>query len=238
MKSNNIVLLFVWGAFFAANDNACAQSDATATLEWVKRQSIRLDSMLEHARVGGDHLNMVLKLSQAYPVFDAVATTALYCPEIRDAAQQGRNEADIINFRLEKDLNSIIIRVSLARQFAIRMKHAADLCGRSDTGALFIAPMEAVYAAAADAMLELSDGQAVQDMHILAQKLEHTIRILFEIEHLASTMEMCSHISGMAREAIANCERAVSAQNTKETTAAVNAALQGIRRIKEAAPCR
>jgi hypothetical protein len=228
------ILLVASFVFFAALCPCSAQHDSPASLAWANKQANRIDSILTNAIMGQDHLNILLKLSQVYTLFDAVTISGMYCAPLRAAAQAGRNEADIVNFRLEKDLNTVIIRATLARSFAEKMRMAVGTCAPAVDGRpeeeVFM-PSKVIHDDAEIVMLDLTDGLAVGDAHILSQKLEHAIRVLFDIEHLASTLDSCTGVLASAQRAVTHCEAALAAQNSKQVDTAVQAAIQEVKYI-------
>ena len=122
---------------------------------------------------------------------------------------------------------------------AEKMRLAAQSCLRTlppQTATAFF-PNEIILEDARSIELMLSDGMAVGDMHILSQKIEYAIRGLYDIRHLASTLQNCSRVAANAQSAISNCEAALSARNWTEVNRSLNKALEEIR-IFKGLPCR
>jgi hypothetical protein len=81
------------------------QSDSPETLQWVQRQSERIDSMLTDAMRGSEPIEILIRVAECYQIFDAVSMAGVYYTDVRGAAEAGRWQCDVINYRLEKDLN-------------------------------------------------------------------------------------------------------------------------------------
>lgn len=227
---------------FGTTPQANAQADAPETLRWVESQARKIDTLLESAIISHEHVNLILRLTDAYLLFDAVSLAGLYCPEVRESAHQGLNLTDVVNYRLEKDLNAAVVRATLARAQAEKMRLAAQRCGTvtaqtPDISGKTFSPAEVLAEEAHQVELLLSDGLAVRDFHILSQKLEHAIRLLHEVEHIASSFDDCREPAGAAARAIIACETALGAPNWMEVNRQVNTALQELKGIV-AANCR
>ena len=219
---------------------AIAQTDTPETLQWVEAQAGKIDSLLGNAIASHEHVNLMMRLTDAYLLFDAVALAAVYCPEIREAAHQGHKLTDVVNYRLEKDLNNSVLRATLARAQAEKMRLSANKCrSESAPGAagLSFSPADVLRAEAVQVDLLLSDGLAVGDFHVLSQKLEQSIRILHEVEHLAASFDSCSQPADAAARAILACEAALGARNWTQVHQAVKTALLEVKTISNAA-CR
>ncbi|MBL7784085.1 MAG: hypothetical protein JNM22_22805 [Saprospiraceae bacterium] len=218
---------------------AFAQSDSAETLQWVENQSGRIDTLLQDALNNPDQLNMVYRLMDAYAIFDAVAMAGVYCPEIREAAQMGRNQTDVLNYRLEKDVNSGVVRAAEARLQAEKMRVAAWNCeivapGRSSKTFL---PSDIIRDDVTHIELILSDGLEVGDMHLLSQKIEQALRMLYDIKNMAFTLQNCTGVAEKAQSAIQHGEAALAARNWTEVTRSVQQALKDAGRITTI-PCR
>lgn len=215
-----------------------AQHDSEETLRWVEKQAIRMDSLLDHAIRSQEPINMLMVMSRLYANFDAVALVGLYCTEARTAAEQGRYFCDFVNFKLDRDPNTIMIRTTSARLEAQRLLHAVEGCRQrrpKESGGF--KPIDIIQADARFAEADIADGLAAQDFHILTQKTEHAIRILYDVEHIAAALDACQDVVDAANEAIKQCRLIVSAQNWVEARKASDIALYYIEKIKQAA-CR
>lgn len=233
-----LVFFLERGAAFAQTSNM-EHADSPQTLEWVERQSMRIDSLLNDALLGSEPIEIFLKLTDCYLVFDAISLAGLYCTDVRAAAEAGRQYCDVINYRLEKDLNSKVQRVVGARRQAIRMKEAAKTCRQSittSTGKVFT-PNDLIIQEAQMAESFLLDGLASENIHIMSQKLEWAIRTLYELEHLAKTLSGCDGPLQIAESAVLNCQKALAAPNWTELNRHVNAALSAVREIQQSAKC-
>lgn len=236
MKKVLVLLgLFV---FVFSSPAARGQSDSDATLHWVEKQAERIDTLLENAVLSHEHVDLIFKMTDAFLLFDAVGLAGVYCPEIREAAQAGRNYTDVVNYRLEKDLNSSVVRATYALIQAEKMRVAAQKCRSAapEAPAPAFSPVDVLREEAHIAELILSDGLAVDDFHLLSQKLEQAIRVLHDVEHLASTFQRCSGPAESAAQAILYCEAALAAHNWTELKAAVNRAWDEVKTVAQA-PC-
>jgi hypothetical protein len=235
-----ILIIWMWKTPLAAQTTSFTQADAPQTLQWVARQSGRLDSILHDAMRGNQPLEGLIILTEAYQIFDAIAVAGLYCTDIRSAAEAGRRQCDLINYRLEKDLNSVLQRVVEARRQANFMKESAKTCQSipvtAATGQVFT-PNELILHDTHIAELDLSDGLASENLHILSQKLEHAIRTLYDLEHLAFTLSGCDIPMQLADSAIRHCQDALSAPNWLEINRSVKAALANLQTIRQSATC-
>lgn len=234
-----ILVFFLDQATSFAQTTKVEHADSPQTLEWVERQSMRIDSLLNDALLGSEPIEIFLKLTDCYLVFDAISMAGLYCTDVRAAAEAGRQYCDVINFRLEKDLNSKVQRVVGARKQAIRMKEAAKACRESmaTSAGKFFTPNDLIIQEAQMAESFLLDGLASENIHIMSQKLEWTIRTLHDLEHLAETLSGCEPPLEIAKSAVINCQKALAAPNWMEINRHVNAALSAVREIQQSAKC-
>jgi hypothetical protein len=213
-----------------------AQTDSIAALRWVESQANRIDNLLSSAIRSQDPIDIVQGLTDAYKIFDAITMSGFNCVEIREAAHRGRTQTDILNYRLEKDINSIIVRGRMALIAAEELKKAVTQCA-----AISEKPSESAFSPADiiryDALmveLDLTDGLAAENFHILSQKLEHAIRVLYDIRNLAATLTNCTAVSEAANSAIQSCESAVLARNSTEINQSIAAALASTHTILSA----
>jgi hypothetical protein len=230
MKILPIVLIIIGLTYAPAN----AQTDSLCTLTWVENQSGRIDSMLNSAIRSQDPVNMIYRLMDAYLIFDAVVVAGLNCPNVREAAVAGRHQTDVVNYRIEKDLNSMITRSTMARYEAEKMRLAAQACPRADVqgSQSAFSPRDIIIESAVIVELDLTDGLAAGNFHILSQKVEHAIRTLHDIEHIAATLDNCSDVIVVSRAARLSCENIQKARNWTEVKAHVDAAVTTARSIK------
>jgi hypothetical protein len=232
-----IALLFL--VLFTASQSTLAQKqyDSSQTLRWAIAQAERVDTLLNDAIATSDQMDILLRLMDSYIAFEAVAVTGLYCTEARVAAEMGRDLCDVVNYRMEKDLVSAMRRAAEARHQAQRLKVAAGLCeaAHPDDALTSFSPNELIRTDAQLAELDLSDGLAVGDFHILAQKLEHAIRLLHDIEHVAGTLSNCTQSLRLAQSAIIQCRAALGAPNWTLVNEAVQKALKDVRALQQSA---
>lgn len=223
----------------ATSSRSVAQTDSAETMRWVEKQAERIDTLLRDATRSHDQVNIIFRLMDAYLLFDAVALAGVYCPDVREAAQKGRNLSDVLNFRLEKDMNSNLLRATEARLQAEKMRFFAQNCSENKPEKPLPAfrPADVIREDASIVALDLTDGMAAEDFHILSQKLEHAIRVLHDVRHLAATFSQCGVVSTIVDEAIGYCESALAARNWTEVKRAVDKALACTERIASA-ECR
>lgn len=229
--------------FLCASTRAAAQvPDNPETLAWVKQHGLRIDSSLQEAMHTQDPYFITLRMLEAFVEFDAVAMAGIYCTDARAAAEWGRRQCDIVNFRLEKDPNSLTVRVLEARNQARLMAASAANCltqserPGSDATASF-RPVDVIRTDAETVSLMLEDGMASADFHILSQKIEQAIRLLHDVEHLAEQLPGCRATLRAASEAVEYCTAALTARNWTEVNKALRIALVQVASIKNN-PCR
>ncbi|MCC7467303.1 MAG: hypothetical protein IT261_13575 [Saprospiraceae bacterium] len=236
------------GAFFLAGTISGQGTlndplDSPQTLEWVIQQANRVDNDLANAMRSSEPIEILIKLADCYILFDAVALAGVYCTNVRAAAETGRRQCDVINYRLEKDLNTKLKRAVEARRAALLMREAATFClqeskqnqARAQDS---FAPVDLILYDAQIVQLDLADGLASKDLHILAQKTEHAIRLLHDIAHLASSLNTCNIPETLAEKAIVHGEAALAAPNWTEVHQQINKALETVEQIKRYKDCR
>ena len=231
-------ILVLWVMPVGSQNNAALQTDSPQTLQWVARQSGRIDSLLNDAMRGSEPIEILIRLTECYQLFDAIALAGLYCTEVRAAAEAGRWQCDVINFRLEKDLNSGLKRAVEARRQAKLMHLAVEACqsAPAQQTSVFL-PGDLIRHEAALATLDLLDGLSTNDLHILSQKLEHAIRTLYELEHLARSMDNCAMTIQWAESTIKHCQDALGAPNWTQVVQSVQAALVDVQAIQQSSNC-
>lgn len=215
--------------------------DSRSTLLWAEAQANRIDGFLHNAMREVEAYDIVIRLTDAFQAFDAVAQAEVHCVTVRAAAESGRKHSDVVNYRLGKDLNTTLQRAVDARQQAVRMGQAARACqaenaGEDATTGVF-SPNDILRYDALLAEMDLRDGLAVSDRHILSQKLTHAMRLLYDVEHLALSLNNCETPVRLAENAVKHCEDALAASNWAEAQAAVQLALADILEIQAAAFC-
>jgi len=222
--------------------NAQSQkSDSRTTLQWAEAQANRVERLLKDAMREVEPYSVVIRLTDAYQAFDAVASADLYCVSARVAAESGRKQCDIINYRLGKDLNTVLQRTVEARQQATKMGQAVRACQaentNSDNNQKEFSSSDILRYDALLAELDLSDGLASGSMQLLSQKLEHAIRLLHDVEHLASSMSNCQIPLQSAESAVLNSREALAAPNWEEAEKLVLLALANLQDIQQSADC-
>ncbi len=224
----------------SAQQPTAPKADSPQTLQWVQRQSDRIESLLSNAMRSSEPVEIVIQLADCYQIFDVVAMAGLYCTNVRAAAEAGRRQCDVINYRLGQDLNSKLERAVEARKHAARMKAAALACQseiNAQNAETAFTPNDLLRHDAHMAELDLLDGMSTNDLHILSQKVEHAIRLLYDVEHLANSMFNCTVQRDRAEKAIEHCQDALGAPNWHEVHESVQLALSQIRAIQKADDC-
>ena len=232
------ILMCLMGRSAGAVAQTTPSADSPQTLEWVERQAWRIDSMISDAMRGSEPIEILVRLTDCFQVFDAISMAGLYCTDIRAAAEAGRNQCDVINYRLEKDLNSKLQRAVEARKQAIRMKEAVKVCKQNlSKSANSFTPNDLLKHEAHMAELYLLDGMATEDLHIMSQKLEWVIRTLHDVEHLARSLSDCSIPLELAERAVIDCQTALAAPNWHEVHLSLKSALSKVQTIQRSANC-
>lgn len=233
------LLVIIISLAFYCTPAAAQTEDSPETLQWVERQATRLDTILNSAIVSQNQAGILFSLLDAYVIFDAVSVAGVYCTAIREAAQQGRNQCDVVNYHMEKDLNTSLARAAKARIQAENMRKAALQCNRTvypEPQSAFL-PKNTIVEEAAIVRLDLEDGLASGSIHILSQKLEHAIQVLYEIQHLSLTLNDCREVYQTSRLLVRDCEQALAARNWTEVHKALDTALERTKTIPTL-PCR
>ena len=219
---------------------AAEPMDSPQSLRWVERQAGKIDSMLTDAMRSSESIEILVRLTDCYQLFDAVSLAGLYCTDVRIAAEAGRMQCDVINYRLEKDLNSKLQRAVEARKQATLMRAAAKECLQklsAEQAAQPFSPVDLIRQEAYWAELDLMDGMATEDLHVLSQKVEMAIRVLYEVEHLTHSFSNCSSAGALAESAILHCQNALSAPNWLEVHRSMKLALDQVKAIQQSESC-
>ncbi|MDO8366929.1 MAG: hypothetical protein Q7T20_09045 [Saprospiraceae bacterium] len=231
-------VISIWPAYLIAQPQ---KLDSRTTLQWAEAQAIRVESLLKDAMREVEPYYIVIRLTNAYQAFDAVASADLYCIPARSAAESGRKHTDVINYRLGKDLNSVLQRTVEARQQATKMGQAARACQAENAHLANteneFSPSDILRYDALLAELDLSDGLASASMQLLSQKLDHAIRLLHDVEHLAGSMSDCQIPLQSAEEAVLNCQQALAAPNWEAAQKLVRLAMANLKDIQQSADC-
>ncbi len=213
--------------------------DAPETLRWVKKQGQQIEASLHDAVHSNDRAYVLLQMHRAWREFDAVAQAGLYCHAARAAAERGRAACDLLSLDRKKDLSNLIWRATEAREEAFRMQAAAESCA-ADTAGLVEArkrflPSDLLVRDALLAELDLSDAKASGDFHILAQKVEHALRMLRDAEYLASTLDNCATVQEACLKAMEMCYTALTVNQWEAAVASLRNALAHVQHIRAAA---
>ena len=222
---------------------AAQTGDSPEILKWAMTEARTIDSVLDHAIRGGDQANLLLRMLDTYFSFDLIVHAGLYCDGVRIAAEAGRSQTDLVNYFREKDLNNILLRATHARESASRLVEASAACLRATEGQIRQSPSETltpVNIIRADVLvveLDLTDGLASRNIHVLTQKVEHAVRLLHDIERIAVSLPKCSPVEQASISAAAACSRALQSANWLDVTTHLAEALRQTAVIKSA-DCR
>jgi len=239
IRISGLLALVLWAGMATAQP-APRVTDNRETMLWVQRQADRIETVLHDAVRSQEPLNLLLKMHWAWREFDAVAQAGVYCHAAREAAEHGRAECDLLNNERKQDANSMLIRAVEAREFALRMRRAtADCFAESEQNAATgvntvatFAPRDVLYRDAEIVELDLSDAKSTKDFHIIAQKIEHSMRVLRDAEQLAASMGTCEEALEAARAAMASCREALLSKDFDTAAPHIGAAMEHTLRLR------
>lgn len=181
-----------------------AQQDSPATLQWVERQSGRIDTLLADAIQVNLPGNLTAAMLKAHQRFDAVLVGGVYCLEVRRYAEEGRRHTDVLIHYFADDMLAGVQQASAARLAAEKMRLAANAClAPVATAAGSFAPVDLVREEADLARMMLEDGLAGQNLHALNQKMEYALRMLQDADRLSASLAACGEVQELAQAAIA-----------------------------------
>lgn len=219
MRTLRFVLYMI--LLFALNTKVDAQEgDSPETLDWVIRTARLIEERLTTAINVTDEPTLLIKLMESSSDFESVAFIGLYCHEARTAAEMGRMYCNWLNtYTQDKDLNTLIRRAQEARQQAVNMRDAAASCNQ--TVKQFppeksFSLSDIIRGNAETINLDLADGLASQNLHILSQKIEHAERLFHDTEVLTARLSQCEAVTMAAQEGIRLCMAALAAPNWTE----------------------
>ncbi len=109
--------------------------DAPEMLSWVMTEARKIDSTINDALKSPDPSQLFLRMLDAYFSFEHLVYAGLYCTEARIAAEAGRAQSDLINYRRDKDWNSLVVRALESRKAALLLQEAVARCQQSAAGA-------------------------------------------------------------------------------------------------------
>ena len=232
------VVFYCLSAGVATAQNA----DSRETLEWVVRQSGRIDTMLSSVVRSQEPVDLLMKLWRTWEHFDAIAVMGLYCDDVRRAAELGRLESDPLSFRETTDLNALMLRATKARDQARRMRLGAEACllvsGQAPTVNNSFLPRDILKADAEIIIMDLNDALAARDLYIVTQKVEHAMRILRDAALLSQTLERCDGVTAAIQEVSEISVLVLFSGDWEESEGHLHRALDAAERIKKTEDCR
>ncbi|MBX2889536.1 MAG: hypothetical protein KF734_01290 [Saprospiraceae bacterium] len=233
--------LFLFILIFAFNPHGvfANNSDSPETLEWVRRTASKIEKTLNDAINTNDWAYLLTKLMQMNEEFESVAFAGLYCHEARSAAEMGRYYCNWLNsFTEGNDLNSVIVRATEARLQARRMANAAAVClleQDKDTPSTSFKPSDILQSNSSVIRLDLTDGLASKDFHILAQKLEHAERVLRDTEVLSKGLLGCERVTEAALVCLEHTRNALLSREWQSVSDNIALALAQVEAMKDSA---
>ncbi len=240
MKTFILTILMAANLHFSL---AAQAGDSPEMLKWAMTEARTIDSVLDHAIRGGDRANLLLRMLDIYFSFDLIVHAGLYCDGARIAAEAGRSQTDLVNYFREKDMNTILFRATNARKSASRLMEASAACLRAIEGQTnqsrpeALKPVDIIRADALIVELDLTDGLASRNIHVLSQKVEHAVRLLHDIERIAVSLSNCKPVENASISAAEACSRALQSANWLDLTTNLEEALRQTALIKSA-DCR
>lgn len=214
------------------------QADGKETLEWVIERTERIEKLINSAMISHDQSNLILRLLEVYVEFDAISLVGLYCAEAQAAAEMGRETSNLLNFRGETDMNTMLLRAIKAKEQSMKVRNGSLLClsmyTDSSTTSPSFAPNKAIIEEASWAILDLEDGLASNDFHIFSQKTEHAIRLIEEIDHIAGTLSNCADVIEEASAARTACRNALASPNWVAINKEAAQAITHLKNIQQA----
>jgi len=240
MKTLILTILIAANLHFSL---AAQAGDSPEMLKWAMTEARTIDSVLNHAIRGGDQANLLLRMIDTYFSFDLIVHAGLYCDGARIAAEAGRSQTDLVNYFREKDINTIFLRATNARESASRLMEASAACLRAIEGQSkqdrpeAIKPVDIIRSDAMIVELDLADGLASRNIHVLTQKVEHAVRLLHDIERIAVSLSNCKPVENASISAAEACSRALQSANWLDLTTNLEEALRQTAVIKSA-DCR
>jgi hypothetical protein len=212
-----------------------AQRDVDETVRWVEQQALLIDSVLNQTLRGQNAMLVIAAMSQCYVRFDAITAVGLYCAAARAAAEKGKDLCDFVNYQMETDPAALFVRGSLARTEARRLLQGIQSCreiNSKNKGVAAYTPMDVIRADLEMVALDLTDGLASDDFHIMAQKTEHAIRLLYEMEHIAISLAHCSALRYLVVDLKVHAKKVIDAASWDVVKIEVTQALEVIGQIR------
>jgi hypothetical protein len=213
MKNTLFVLFCI---FFAHQVVAQTEVDDNATLRWVQRHADSIEATLTQVAKVGDRYDLLVKIAHAYELFDAVVLVSPYCNEARMAALAGKHETNLIqNLTKSTDASTLVLRATEALAQAKRMKAAASGCIEINVPSnQKICLIEATIKNEAHFVeLDLQDGLASGNFHLLGQKIDHAQVVMYQMEEVTRSCQQCTEVRWHLIRAQADTERALKAVN-------------------------
>lgn len=160
--------------------------------------------------------DLVFNMLDSYVLFDAIALSGLYCNEVRKHAIEGRHQVDVINFHLEKDMNSSILRSTSARNSARGIIESAKEClnenlkaKKSEFGFVTL-NLNDVVDDEIYLINELIDNVLqVNDIHIIAQKMDHILSTVNHLNSFTSQFKKCEFLTDKLNNAVTSINKII-----------------------------
>lgn len=238
--SKNILIALAFASTVPTFQAQTTPHDSPETLAWIQRQANRVDTVLYSAVLSQEPVNLVLKLWWAWQEFDAVAQTGVYCQAARIAAEKGRLECNLLGYERDQDMNALLARATEARRQAHKMRIAAEACtfdiASAPEPSPSFTPRDILKTDLEIIQLDLGDARASRDIHIAAQKLEHALRILRDLELLARSIDQCAGVLDAAQNVRMHSQNALASEDWGQITGHIDRAVEQLNQIGQQIP--
>jgi hypothetical protein len=224
--------MFIFVASCAAIGQETA--DDLATLRWVQRQSDSIQQVLIPAIKLSDRFEVHSRLLRANEMFSAVALVAPYCSQARISAIEGMSKTDWINnLRNATDQGSMIMRTTEALAQARLMYAGASACIEElnpQTKQVCLL-QNTLHTDAKFAALDLEDGIASKDFHMLTQKVEHALALIAQMQSITANCAVCDEVKTLIDTSNRQTKEILIAANWLEINQLANQAIQNLKLI-------
>ncbi|MCC6412405.1 MAG: hypothetical protein IT270_12140 [Saprospiraceae bacterium] len=188
-------------------------------LRWTIDQAAIIEKSLRAATLSSEYNLLLRNLTNADKQFALVYNADIQCDEVRPAAERGRKWCNPFDVKAEADMNGLIERATKARLEAIRIHDAAGFCLDAVTPLSEQPDLTSaeVFASIDDIVRkDINYGLRSGDDKILTFDLEHAIRLLNDVERMASTIDGCIAYREAAQKAIQSCTAALLSSTWSE----------------------